>query len=237
MTATRDYQLLQFSDYDEANQVAALLTQKSLNRYRVKPSDHGFMVEMAESAVTEKMPDTVPSLEATTPSRSEKCYRPSLLGFIADYLQLIIGGVLWLHPDWILSALTLDASLSRDSLIGINFFLSTLSWAGVILCLSGLRWLYVYFANSLIIEDAVVIHHQGIIARKQAQIRYPDIKTVEIRQTIIGRLLGIGEMRLDSSGRGEADTIIFKNLGNPFRVRQILNSMRTSTTGGTRDVA
>ncbi len=229
MTTTRDYQRLQFSDYEEANQVAALLTRESLIKYRVKPSDHGFTVEMAEPPVTEKMTDTIPRSEVTTPAKSEQYYRPSLLGFLPDYLQLITGVLLWSHPELILSALTLDDRLAGDSLIGIDFFLNILSWAGVMLSLSGLRWLYVYFANSLIIADAVVIHHQGIIARKQAQIRYRDIKTVEIRQTIVGRLLGIGEMRLDSSGRGEADTIIFKNLGQPFKVRQILDSMRSST--------
>ena len=93
------------------------------------------------------------------------------------------------------------------------------SVGGYVLILYGLRFIYSYYARKLFIEDEFVLSKKGIIAQDHIQIRYVDIKTVGIRQTIIERLLGIGTLHLASAGtNGEVD-IIFDNLINPSYMR------------------
>ena len=66
---------------------------------------------------------------------------------------------------------------------------------------------------------------KGIIALDQVQIRFGDIKTVGVKQSILDRLLGIGTIHLDSAGtNGEVD-IIFDNIINPVHMRHHIQSL------------
>jgi tetratricopeptide (TPR) repeat protein len=92
-----------------------------------------------------------------------------------------------------------------------------------------LRFIYSYYARKLFIEDEFVLSKRGIIAQDHIQIRYVDIKTVGIRQTIIERLLGIGTLHLASAGtNGEVD-IIFNNLISPAYMRTRIQKLIEKT--------
>jgi uncharacterized membrane protein YdbT with pleckstrin-like domain len=71
---------------------------------------------------------------------------------------------------------------------------------------------------------------KGIIAQDHVQIRFPDIKTIGVHQSILERLLGIGKLHLDSAGtNGEVD-IVFNNLVNPdYLRRRIMSFIALST--------
>ena len=104
-----------------------------------------------------------------------------------------------------------------------------LSLGGYVLILYGLRFIYSYYARKLFIEDEFVLSKRGIIAQDHIQIRYVDIKTVGIRQTIIERLLGIGTLHLASAGtNGEVD-IIFDNLISPAYMRTRIQKLIEKT--------
>ena len=91
---------------------------------------------------------------------------------------------------------------------------------GFLLFLYGLRCIYSYFAVKMCFDEDGVILKKGIIAQTQVQIRFGDIKTIGVQQSILDRVLGIGTLNLDSAGTNGTVDIIFENLINPVHMRR-----------------
>lgn len=62
-----------------------------------------------------------------------------------------------------------------------------------------------------------VVVKTGIISRHTEEMRIGSIETVEIRQSIWGRLLGFGEVHL--TGKGTSD-LVLKRMANPIEVKR-----------------
>ncbi|SMN01895.1 hypothetical protein SPONL_197 [uncultured Candidatus Thioglobus sp.] len=54
--------------------------------------------------------------------------------------------------------------------------------------------------------------------------RLDAIETVEIKQSIMGRILGFGTIKI--TGRGISD-LVFKNIDNPLEVKKEIESVQT----------
>ena len=67
------------------------------------------------------------------------------------------------------------------------------------------------------VTDKRVIHKIGIISRKSEEMKHPSIETVEIDQSIVGRLMGFGTVSV--TGRGVSD-VIFKGIDDPLDVKR-----------------
>ncbi|UOG91784.1 MAG: PH domain-containing protein [Candidatus Thiothrix sulfatifontis] len=65
--------------------------------------------------------------------------------------------------------------------------------------------------------DKRVITKQGIISRNTGELRLNAIETVTIRQGIIGRILGFGQVRV--TGRGLSD-VAFNLVADPMNVKR-----------------
>lgn len=62
-----------------------------------------------------------------------------------------------------------------------------------------------------------VIHKTGFIARLTEEMRLSSVETVEIRQSIAGRLLGFGDVKV--TGYGLSD-VVFRNIDDPIDVKR-----------------
>lgn len=67
-----------------------------------------------------------------------------------------------------------------------------------------------------------VILKTGIISRNTQEMKLTSIETVEIRQGILGRILGFGTMKV--TGRGVSD-VVMKYLDDPMAVKRKLESI------------
>ena len=68
-----------------------------------------------------------------------------------------------------------------------------------------------------------VVLKNGIIARMTDEMKLSSVETVEIRQTIMGRIFDYGDVCM--TGRGVSD-LVFKKIDSPLHVKkQIENSM------------
>lgn len=95
---------------------------------------------------------------------------------------------------------------------------------GLIIAVYGLRFMYCYFASMLFFDEDGVVLKTGIIAQKQIQIRFGDIKTIGVDQTVLERILGIGTLELDSAGTDGVD-IRFRRTVNPTAERRRIQHM------------
>ena len=67
-----------------------------------------------------------------------------------------------------------------------------------------------------------VVFKKGFISRQTEEMRLSSIETVEIDQTVLGRLLGYGDIKI--TGRGTSD-VVFKNLDDPLEVKRRIESI------------
>jgi uncharacterized membrane protein YdbT with pleckstrin-like domain len=84
-------------------------------------------------------------------------------------------------------------------------------------------YLYFYFKK---LEQGVtnkrIILKKGIIARNTKEMKLDAVETVEIKQSVIGRLFGFGTVKI--TGRGLSD-LIFNNIDNPIEVKKDIESL------------
>ena len=67
-----------------------------------------------------------------------------------------------------------------------------------------------------------VIFKTGIISRKSEEMTLASIETVEIDQSIIGRMLGYGSVKV--TGRGTSD-VLFRLVDDPMAVKRAIESI------------
>ena len=67
-----------------------------------------------------------------------------------------------------------------------------------------------------------VISKTGIISRKSEEMKLTSIETVEIDQSILGRMLGYGNIKV--SGRGSSD-VLFRTVDDPMGVKRAIESV------------
>jgi uncharacterized membrane protein YdbT with pleckstrin-like domain len=102
-----------------------------------------------------------------------------------------------------------------------NPILSVLVVPLIVVCLI---LLYRHFASAYTIEDGTIESRRGIIARKVNSIRVVDVRNINVKQSILDRILGIGDIEFSSAAGAEAE-VIFNDIGSPMRVKEKIQSM------------
>ena len=67
-----------------------------------------------------------------------------------------------------------------------------------------------------------VIYKRGIVARKTEEMKLTSIETVEIDQSVFGRILGYGSVKV--TGRGISN-VVFTYIDDPMNVKRSIESM------------
>lgn len=72
-----------------------------------------------------------------------------------------------------------------------------------------------------------VVQKTGIISRKTEEMKLTSIETVEIEQSVFGRMFGYGVVKV--TGRGISD-VVFKGVDDPLRVKREIESVSNPVT-------
>lgn len=67
-----------------------------------------------------------------------------------------------------------------------------------------------------------VIHKRGIVSRSTEEMKLSSIETVEIKQSVLGRILGFGDVHV--TGRGISD-VVFPNIDDPMVVKKAIDNL------------
>lgn len=210
-----------FASFDDAMDICDLLNRETGDKYTVMPDNHlGFTARRCQE---NRLSQEIKKVESFEEDRE---YRQSFRGFIQHYSEFVMGSLLTISPykfmGWAFALLSIHEIPDWFSVPGWG---EVLRLGGFILLLWSLRFIYSYFAKKICFDSDGVILKKGLIALDQVQIRFGDIKTVGVKQSILDRLLGIGTIHLDSAGtNGEVD-IIFDNIINPVHMRHHIQSL------------
>ena len=86
---------------------------------------------------------------------------------------------------------------------------------------------YRRYAHLYSVQKERIEHCKGIIARNVSSIRVKDIRTINIKQGIAGRLLGIGTLEFSSAG-GAGIEVTWWGLLNPDEIKNKIEHMHDS---------
>lgn len=73
------------------------------------------------------------------------------------------------------------------------------------------------------IDGSRVSCHYGIISRNQQSVRIKDLRSVELSQSLVQRLLNVGHIAFYSAGSASAE-VIFKGVLDPARLRDQIDN-------------
>ncbi len=218
-TQITDYNNQPFPSSEIAIWWRDLLNEVTSNRYQVTldPAGSGYYVELSQyddSRVVNKKHIARVPVESV-------CYRQALRSWILSIPWLVIGSLIILHPAriWttVFKLLQINAIpqwLNTQQLIGMTSSIGLLL-VGVVV----LRIVWAYYADRLVITDNGVDRQTGIVSRKTTSLRFSDIRSIGLSQTLFQRLLGIGALEFSSAGSDGVD-IRFDNLPNPVIIKE-----------------
>jgi uncharacterized membrane protein YdbT with pleckstrin-like domain len=91
---------------------------------------------------------------------------------------------------------------------------------GITLLLAIWEWLKLRSIEQGVTNKRVILK-KGIISRKSEEMKISSIETVEIIQSVMGRIFGYGTVKV--TGRGISD-LLFKNIRDPMDVKRKIES-------------
>jgi uncharacterized membrane protein YdbT with pleckstrin-like domain len=151
--------------------------------------------------------------------------------------------VLDLHPHWwyfIEAAIALVASIVLGIFALAGDWPTGVKWATVVLILASAVWLVARYlrwmtTNFVVTSDRVIFRH-GLFAKSGIEIPLERINSVHFTQTIIERMLGAGDLMIESGS--EQGQQRFTDVRNPDRVTKVLHEQmdvnEDKTYGGAR---
>lgn len=97
--------------------------------------------------------------------------------------------------------------------------------AAVLLAALLLMLLYRRYSWRYTIDSENIESVQGIIARTVQSIRVRDLRNVNVKQTILQRLLGYGDVEFSSAG-GSGVEVVFFGVVRPLAVKQLIQRLQ-----------
>ncbi len=104
-----------------------------------------------------------------------------------------------------------------------TLFLIIAAIFGVTFIFLCLMIVYQHYSWRFTFDDLNIESRKGIIARNVNSIRIMDLRNVNVRQSIIQRLLGIGNVEFSSAGGADVEVVFFGVL-DPMKVKRSIQS-------------
>lgn len=124
------------------------------------------------------------------------------------------------YGDFVTTATTEQIATFSSAVNKYGFWLTILTFITLYV-----RILFVQHNEKLFLGKTYVEAHRGIIARKRTRINLDHIRTVDVNQGVIDRLLKIGTIEMASAGTSESELVVGRIL-DPIRVRDIVRKQQ-----------
>ncbi|GMQ91008.1 MAG: hypothetical protein BMS9Abin11_0313 [Gammaproteobacteria bacterium] len=142
--------------------------------------------------------------------RSRPAWRTQWLSLGLEFILLI--GLLWIF--W-----TVIANDPESWKLWLYLF--------ALLCATGLVFpiLYRHYAWRYSVDGENIESRYGIIARQVHSIRILDLRNVNVKQSILQRLIGIGNVEFSSAG-GEGIEVVFIAITSPMQLKERVQDLQ-----------
>lgn len=141
-------------------------------------------------------------------------FKSLFLWIIIYYIVVIIGLV-------ILSIVTIINGQPITEFLKLYFQLQTNGLILGVVILYTLKQIIIFYTTEYGVTNSRIISKYGLIKRNIEEINLSSIESINVNQTILGRLLNYGTIII--SGRGTSK-VIFKNIDNVIEVRKLIKN-------------
>lgn len=131
-----------------------------------------------------------------------------------------LGIVAFLLALFVYLAIVYVASAKGEYGIAIGFSLALAALLGVAVCYRKYSWCFV-------ITGDIIESHQGIIGRNVKSIRVRDLRNINVRQSLMQRLLGIGDIEFSSSAGSDIE-VSFRGICRPLEIKRQVQTLQGS---------
>ena len=166
-----------------------------------------------------------------------------------DYETIVLD----LHPHWwffgssvssLLGSMFLTLMLKAQMPSG--FFESAVSFLGLAAIIVSAAWVVVQLikwrTTYFVVTSHRLIYRQGVVSRDGVEIPLERVNNVNFGQSIVERMLGVGDLLIESGGKDGQQT--FSDIAQPERVQNIIHStiqsrggIRSEATPGSMSIA
>ena len=101
------------------------------------------------------------------------------------------------------------------------FGFAVMTVLGGIFLLAGLQRILAYHFTEFAVTNKKVLAKSGIISRGTDELQLKKIEGVDVRQGVIDRMLGMGDIILSGTG---SQKVVFAGIDNPLAVKKLIDS-------------
>ena len=128
-----------------------------------------------------------------------------------QWLAMVVAAlILW--GDYLIGKEYIDFSDYTTAATALAPFFIPFLLVCLFMCYQRYSWRYT-------IDSKTIESKHGIVARDLRSIRVEDVRSINVRQSLMQRLLFTGDVEVSSSGTGGVEVIFF-GVGNPIRVKE-----------------
>jgi len=128
-----------------------------------------------------------------------------------------------------LNILLVPAWLAATVWILVRYPDGLLHYAGYTCVLAALyvalRVLYTHFAWRFTVDDDSIESRRGIIGRTVQSIRIEDLRNINVRQSLVERMLGVGSVEFSTAG-GSGIEVVFFGIEDPLKLKEGVQQMQ-----------
>jgi uncharacterized membrane protein YdbT with pleckstrin-like domain len=92
----------------------------------------------------------------------------------------------------------------------------------------GVHMTFKRFGVELLVNPEEVSLEQGLIGRHSVEISTPNIRTIEVRQSVMQRILDVGNLLIGSAATKDYE-ICVENMPKPYDIRDLIQTYERST--------
>jgi len=85
--------------------------------------------------------------------------------------------------------------------------------------------IYRRYSWAYAIDGDTIESREGIIARKVRSIRIQDLRNINVNQTLIQRIMGVGDVEFSSAG-GSGIEVVFRGVDKPLEVKALAQRLQ-----------
>lgn len=152
---------------------------------------------------------------STEPERRVLFVRAAMLRGRPMLALLVVGGLLAACAGVVYWGLVApnDAAAMASAAVGVALLMAIIVWRIATL------------GDSLEITTRRCVYRRGLLRTTLTEVRHENIQTIRVEQSVLDRLLRIGEIEISSSGESDSE-IVMRHLPSPTRVRDVIDGLR-----------
>lgn len=85
-----------------------------------------------------------------------------------------------------------------------------------------LYWLVATKTDHLAIRDDEILWTHGLLSKQYTEIQMASVRTVRVRQSLLQRILGAGDLTLYTAG--DIPELVIRGLPDPHRIRELIKA-------------